>query len=78
MKFRILVKQLPEGSLPGYYPQFRQYGLWWYYDAPSCDTTVIKRVFLFRADAERFLNERFKAWQERTRKSVIIPWNPYQ
>lgn len=77
MKFRILVKQKPKGLVPVYYPQFKSWGLWWYYELPSSDKTVTKRSFLFKVDAERFLHERYRAWQARTNKTTIIPWNPY-
>lgn len=74
MKFRILVKQNP-GGVPIYYPQFRGWGLWWYY--LPFDEVLKHCGFMFRADAERFLMGRHEA-HLRSGQTYILPWKPYQ
>ncbi|MNN69060.1 hypothetical protein D3C81_1848120 [compost metagenome] len=79
MKFRILVKQAPGALVPVYYPQFKiWFWKWMYYDKPATEQSLKHCGFMFRIDAERFLQQRFKTWQAETCKPTIIPWNPYQ
>lgn len=78
MKFRILVKQNPNGLVPVYYPQFRIWGwLWCYYTKSPTEEVLPYCGFFFRADAERFLRDRFDA-ALKAGQVFKLPWNRYQ
>lgn len=78
MKFRILIKQNPGALVPIYYPQFKiGFYKWMYYDKLPTEEVLEHHGFLFRADAERFLQTRF---DEALKDGLVfkLPWSRYK